>query len=357
MNIKNVLILSPSLNPEDNISGISSVVRLLVENNDNVNYIPFIQGKRDKDSRGGKWLLNQLSTPFRLLKLLSRTHIDIIHFNLGLEPMSVIRDFSLFLLLKIFSYPILLHIHGGRYLTSKPRNCFLKLMITCFLRYADKILVLGNNEKKSLSTQYRIEMDSIHVLANAVLMSPLTPREKQYQSVFSILYLGRVDKNKGLVEILDVFKGLENQDIDFCFYLCGVGPDKEWFVSECTKIIGDKLIDKGLIYGDEKQLILKLSHIFLLPSYFEGLPMALLESMNNLIVPIVSSVGSIPDVVVQGQNGYLVSSPIEIINIINKLNDDRDLLKSLSISAKDTVSKSFSLDCYLERINMYYNIL
>lgn len=357
MNKKNILVISPSLDPEDNISGISSIVRLLVKYNENVNYIPFIQGKKDKESRGFKWLLNQLFTPFRLLRLLSQTHIDIVHFNIGLEPLSLIRDLGIYWILKIFSYPILLHVHGGRYVISKPHKFSLKLVITYFLRYADLILVLGNIEKKSLSQKYEIGMDSIHVLANAVLSSPLTANEKQYQSVLSILYLGRIDKNKGLVEILAALEGMENQRMDFCFYLCGVGPDKEWFVSECSKIIGDKLIDKGLIYGEEKQQILNLSHIFLLPSYFEGLPMALLESMNNLIVPVVSSVGAIPDVVIQGENGFFVSSPNEIVNIINELNKDRDLLLKLSISARDTILKHYSLDHYLEKMNMYYNLL
>ena len=357
MNKKNILIISPSLDPEDNISGISSIVRLLVEYNDDVNYIPFIQGKKDKDSRSFKWLLKQLFTPFRLLNLLFRTHIDIIHFNIGFEPLSLIRDLGIYWILKMFSYPILLHIHGGRYLTSKPQKYSLKLVIAYFLRHADMILVLGCVEKKSLSKQYGIDMESIHVLANAVLSSPLTVSEKPYQSILSILYLGRVDKNKGLVEILKVMEGLENQGLNFCFYLCGVGPDKEWFVSECSKIIGNKLIDKGLIYGKEKQLILNLSHIFLLPSYFEGLPMALLESMNNLVVPVVSPVGSIPDVVVQGKNGFLISSPREIINVINNLNSNRDLLLELSISAKDTICKHYSLDCYLKKMNMYYNLL
>lgn len=354
---KNILIISPSLNPEDNVSGISTLVRLLVKYNECINYIPFIQGKKDKESRGGKWLLNQLFTPFRLLKLLCRTHIDIVHFNIALEPLSLIRDLSIYWILKMLSYPVLLHIHGGRYVISKPQNSLLKFVIFYFLRHADVILVLGEIERKSISEQYGVDAESIHVLANAVLLSPLTVNDKQYQSVLSILYLGRVDKNKGLVEILATLDGLEEQGDNFLFYLCGVGPDKEWFVSECSKIIGDKLIDKGLIYGEEKQQILNLSHIFLLPSYFEGLPMALLESMNNLIVPVVSSVGAIPDIVVQGKNGFLVSSPKEIINAIEKLNRDRNLLLELSVSAKDTISKYYSLDYYLKNMNVFYTLL
>lgn len=351
---KYVLIVSPSLDPKENISGISSIVNLLVEYNREVHYIPFVQGKKDKDFRGLKWLLNQILTPFRLLIILFRKPIDIIHFNIGLEPLSLIRDFGIYWILKKLSYPILLHIHGGRYLTSIPSNKVLKYVICYLLKYANQIVVLGNLEKESLSKLYQIDINSFDILSNAVAPSPINIIEKQYNSVLSILYLGRVDKNKGLKEILSVLDSLMRKDINFYFYLCGVGQDRDWFITECSKVIGNKLIDKGLIYGEEKLRILKLSHLFILPSYFEGLPMALLESMNNYVVPIVTPVGSIPHVVRQGENGYLVSSTNDMVDVIIKLDKNREQLFNLAKSAKETINSSFSFEYYLKEMNKYY---
>ena len=49
-NRKSVIIVSPSLDPTVNVSGVSSVVNFIVSNNKNVNYIHFQQGKADKES-------------------------------------------------------------------------------------------------------------------------------------------------------------------------------------------------------------------------------------------------------------------------------------------------------------------
>lgn len=354
MKKKNILIVSPSLDPKENISGISSIVSLLVDYNEEVHYIPFVQGKKDKESRGTRWLLNQILTPFRLLMLLFHTHIDIIHFNIGLEPLSLIRDFGIYWLLKKMSYPILLHIHGGRYLVSSPSNRILKYIICYLLKHANHIVVLGNLEKESLSGLYQVDINSFQILSNAVAPSQMNISEKQYNSVLSILYLGRVDKNKGLKEILSVLNILMHKGINFNFYLCGVGQDKDWFIAECFNVIGNRLIDKGLIYGEEKLTILKISHLFILPSYFEGLPMALLESMNNYVVPIVTPVGSIPHVVRQGENGYLVSSISDMVDAIVNLDKNREILFNLAKSAKETINSSYSLDNYLRKLNKCY---
>ncbi|SEF46362.1 glycosyltransferase family 4 protein [Parabacteroides chinchillae] len=354
MNKKNVLIITPSLNPEDNISGISSVTRLLLEYNKEINYIPFLQGKKDTENRNLGWLLKQMMTPFRLLKCLSDNSIDIVHFNIGFEPFSLFRDMIIYYLLIVKSYPVILHIHGGRFVKTKPANKLLKLIIDYLLRHANQILVLSELERKSLSDLYNVQQGCIDILSNAVMPSTISFSDKAYEAKSSILYLGRIDKNKGLLEILESLTELNTLGEDFEFNLCGVGSDRDWFVEECRKRIGDKFIDRGLVYGNEKLEILKRSQVFLLPSYFEGLPMALLESMNNLVVPVVTPVGSMPDVVKSGENGFLVTSTSDITETLLKLIKDRTLLRKLSVAAKETIDQSYSLDSYLKKMNDLY---
>ena len=357
MNKKNVLIITPSLNPKDNISGISSVTRLLLEHNKGINYVPFLQGKKDAEHRGLKWLLKQIMTPFHLLKCLSKNSIDIAHFNIGFEPFSLIRDIIIYYLLIVKSYPVILHIHGGRFVKTKPTNKLLRYIIYYFLKHADEILVLSELDKSFLCNLYNVQQNNVYVLPNAVQPSNISFSDKPIDARFSILYLGRIDKNKGLSEILVSLSELKALGEDFEFNLCGVGNDRDWFVEECRKRIGDRLIDNGLVYGDEKLKILKCSHVFLLPSYFEGLPMAMLESMNNFVVPVVTSVGSIPEVIKSGENGFLVSSTADITDVLLKLIKDRALLGKLSVAVKETINRSYSLDSYLEKLNDLYMTL
>lgn len=351
---KRVLIISPSLNPEENISGISSMTNLLIACHRTVDYIHFIQGKKDNEKRGFKWILKQVYTPIRLIRILQQHTISYIHFNIGFEPFSLYRDIIIYSILYRHQYPLVLHIHGGRYTQSLPVNKLLKKIILRFLEKASLIIVLNQVEKTFLLNNYSFLSDSrVHVLPNAIdsKSTDIFTQKKQEDTKLNILYLGRIDKNKGLSLILEALVGLKEKNIDFTFYIGGVGPDTEWFVHECNQQIPNNYIYKGLVSGDNKQNLFAKSHVFLLPSRFEGLPMALLESMNNRIVPVVTPVGAIPEVVYHGQNGFLVNDKQDIITILELLSKDKITLNQLGENARNTITSRFSMTSYIENFD------
>jgi glycosyltransferase involved in cell wall biosynthesis len=340
-----ILIITPSLNPSDNISGISSISRLLVREAKEYRYIPFIVGKKDAEKRRLSWLFHQISAFTRLCRI-KRT--DWVHFNLGLEPRSLLRDIFLYGAILAKHIPVVLHIHGGRYMNRQPGA--FKYLISFFLRKADTIIVLSRKEKLFLQTNYpKIPGRRIEVIPNAVLMPEMSPEEKDYRSDLSILFLGRITWAKGLRKIAPALEGLKEKGVPFTFYLCGVGPDKEAFMHMLSPSLHDCIKDMGLVSGARKQQILKASHLYWLPSDFEGLPLSLLESMAHFVVPMVTPVGSIPQVVNE-KNGRLVSSAEDLIQAVCELNADRDLLRSLSETARKTVEETYSPSRFIARI-------
>ena len=293
--------------------------------------------------------------PFRFCLVLSRNNIDWIHFNIGFEPFSLLRDFPLFLIAKMFRKKILLHVHGGRYVLAKPKAFLLKILIHIFFKYSNSILALSNKEKTALVENYNLCNNSVTVLSNGISISSLVElSEKSFVSKLSILYLGRIDANKGLKEILAALEILVAENLDFEFCVCGTGPQKDSFLVECRRILGDKLKYKGIVFGNLKQQVLKDSHLFLLPSYFEGLPISLLETMANYVVPIVTPVGSMPDVVKSGKNGFLVNSVDDIVNVIFEMSKNRDRLVQIADNAAQYVRENYSMDEYVNRINKLY---
>ncbi|MCD7978218.1 MAG: glycosyltransferase family 4 protein [Tannerellaceae bacterium] len=351
----NVLIVTPSLDSSENVSGISSMTNLLVKNHTSVNYIPFIQGKKDNEKRGIRWLIKQLYTPFRLMSILRRDPVSYVHFNIGFEPFSLYRDIIVYSILHIRHYPLVLHIHGGRFAQSLPENEILKKIICYFLEKASLIIVLNKAAKKFILEQYEFLTDKrIHVLPNAINSDnqDISAFKKEDNHKLNLLYLGRIDKNKGLSVILEVLSCLKKRNVDFTFHIGGVGPDTDWFVQECSRKIPHNYVYEGLVTGDRKQALLSKSHVFLLPSLFEGLPMALLESMNNWIVPIVTPVGSMPEVIQHGENGFLVKNAEDIVTVLNILSNDRERLYDMGENAKNTIRVHFSMSSYLEKLKV-----
>ena len=350
-----ILITTPSLNPTDNVSGISSMVRLLIRYNPRHRYHPFILGKKDREKRGLIWLFALLKIPFSLYSFIRANHIKIAHFNLGLEPPSLLRDIIPYMLLFSQRIPLCLHIHGGRYMSSVPKNFLFRWIIKLFLKKSSEIIVLSSVELNYLKSQY-VFLDSkkVHVIPNAVEIPDIKTLDKDYSVPFNLLYLGRIDRKKGLHIIADSLHELAQRGISFKFHLCGVGPDKDWFMSLLSEHAALSVIDQGLVFGDKKKEILKLAHLFLLPSSFEGLPMALLESMGYGVLPLVSPVGSMPDVVADGENGFLIRSAESIVSAILLLDQDRKNLEMMAQAARETISHRFSIKHYVNKINAIY---
>lgn len=352
----NILITSPSLDTKDNVSGISSITRLLMSYNTKVNYYHFVLGRKDNSKRGLFWLIIQMKTPFKILTFVRKHHISAVHFNIGFEPLSLLRDVFPYFLLYLKGLPLYLHIHGGRYISSIPDSIILRSIIKFFLKKSTEILVLSSTECDYLSLHYPFLFGKkIWVIPNAVEIPKENELKKDYQSEFlNILYLGRIDRKKGLETIARSLNELSDKGISYRFYLCGVGPDKDWFIKQLNGAAYASIIDKGLVYGEMKKEVLSLSHIFLLPSFFEGLPMALLESMGNAVVPIVTPVGSMSVVVQDHENGFLINDDTAITDIIVRLNQERNLLAAMAFRSRKTIMEQFSITRYVDMINEIY---
>lgn len=93
-----------------------------------------------------------------------------------------------------------------------------------------------------------------------------------------------------------------------------------------------------------------------MPTYFEGLPMSLLECMSYGVVPVITPVGSIPEVVVDGNNGLFINVKDTdcIVEAIRKINSDRNLLNRLSVNARNTIFSKFSTLQYISQLNHIY---
>ncbi|MGH3627544.1 MAG: glycosyltransferase, partial [Sciscionella sp.] len=91
--------------------------------------------------------------------------------------------------------------------------------------------------------------------------------------------------------------------------------------------------------------------VLLLPSRDEGLPTAILEAMAFGLVPVVSPVGSIPEVITDGVNGLLVpvGDHAALGAAVRKLIEDPALLTALGVAARAT-AESMSESNYAARL-------
>ena len=348
-----VIIVSPNLDPSISLGGVSSVARFIVENNKTCNYIHFELGKRDAQKGGIARLLNLSNRFYAWKSLLKSNPSYIIHYNLPLSPASIIRDFFFMREARRQNRKMIVHVHGGIYMNSSHIPLALKRLLSHIFKWDVPFIVLSEHEKDVLSS--RFSPKRVYVLPNCVELGYPVARTND-ENVLAIGYLGRITEAKGMNELIEVCKVMQSKGVPFRLKIAGVQDKNTSYLESFEKILGNKFMYAGIVSGNAKEDFLNSIDIFVLPSYFEGLPMSLLESMSHGAIPVVTPVGSIPEVVKDGINGLLIKEHDvdSIVNAIIHLHKQEALRLGLSKAARTTIEEHYSPVRYFEKLNSIY---
>lgn len=150
------------------------------------------------------------------------------------------------------------------------------------------------------------QWNKVHVVHCGI---PIPPRpEKQPSSPGTrIICVGRLCPAKGQFQFLEVVKRLTNLERKFQVELVGTGPDEDFLrQSIAAQGLSDTIRMTGALAHHEVLKAVAQASLFVLPSFAEGIPVALMEAMA-LGVPVVStSIAGIPELIESGRSGVLV---------------------------------------------------
>jgi glycosyltransferase involved in cell wall biosynthesis len=351
----NILITSPSLDPTKNISGISTVVQSIIKYNKEHHYYHYLLGRADKKVNKLLWGIQLIKQFLVFPFFVKKNKIKMVHQNLPFDPKGVLREFVINYWCYILRVPVVLQLHGGAFIIEGTSNKIFIKLIQFLFRNSKQVIVLSEEEKILLKEKFAY--DKSVVLPNCVDSSIFKCVEKtQNHNKPTLLYLGRIEQNKGIYELIEALKKLKN-DFNFNFVLCGIGSLTDYGIDAFRNILGDDFEYKGVVSGESKIKIIKESDIFILPSYFEGMPMALLETMAAGVVPIVTNVGSMKQIIKHETNGLLIEK--------QNSNDLYEKLKyiilnpvhyqKISNNAQSTIRANYDIEKYIFKLNDIYS--
>lgn len=126
-----------------------------------------------------------------------------------------------------------------------------------------------------------------------------------------LLFVGRIELEKGVGRVIEVARGLKQRNISFHINLVGDGPQAEGFKKQVDQEGLEKVVTfTGWKSKDEVAKYYKSAHFILHPSRAsEGWPKVLSEAMAYGVVPLASTVSSIPQIL--GQTGAGLAIPAE----------------------------------------------
>ncbi len=183
-----------------------------------------------------------------------------------------------------------------------------------FKRKLVKPITISEKSKASFFSFYHLEStlipNSIRKPIPSVhfekVKEEVTRLQKEGSSV--LVNIGRVSNQKNQLQLVDAVQELNNNGANIQLLIIGgYRPGEEDLLNK----IKTKTSDKIHLLGEKNNATdyLFLADAFILPSFYEGLPITLLEAMSLGCTPICSPVGGIQDVIKNGVNGYLLQSP------------------------------------------------
>lgn len=248
---------------------------------------------------------------------------------------------------------IIIHMHGSEFDVFYDQECDdeKKKKIKKIFEMSDKVIALSE-EWKSFLTKI-CDSSKIVIIYNAVKVPEYIRKDF---SDHNILFLGRLGKRKGTYDLLEAVPKVIESIPDAHFFLGGDGE-----IEECQVRCKDSNIESyvtlmGWVSGKEKEEKLKSCSVFVLPSYHEGMPMAILEAMSFGELTVSTYVGGIPKVISDGYNGFLFQAGDvdKLAKILIDVLENADKKRIIARNGYDTILNKFDASIMAEEVNNLY---
>lgn len=275
---------------------------------------------------------------------------EVVHIHMA-SDVSIYRKTPFIWLTKVFGKKLVIQQHGGNIQQFYYSECGKgkQKFIQKTLRKADAFLVVAPYLKDIFKDI--VEEEKIEILTNAIEI----PKEaEQDYSKQKLLFLGRLCKEKGIGELLEAVQDLKKEFQRLELFLGGVWVDEE--LKKKAEECGDFVHYLGWIDAKKKDEYLRYCNIFVLPTYFEGLPMSLLEGMAYGCACVACEVGGIPQLMTDRKDGLLIPAKEvqELKGALRELLQDQNLQKELGESARKRIEENYEISKRVDRLTEIY---
>lgn len=266
------------------------------------------------------------------------------------------------------SRPVL-HVHGGGFRAfHEDSGAFMRFLIRWTLGRAAQVWVLGEGLRGQV--EHLVPAQRVRVVANGV-PDPLDgdpawapgaaggarPPSRDDAAPLRLLFLSQVSAWKGVEVVLAAAESLVAEGTPFHLTLAG-----GWAREAERRTLGPRiraleeagvLHVPGVVTGTAKDRLLLGSDVFLLPTRYplEGQPLAILEAMSAGLPVVATPRAAIPDMVVDGETGFLVpeGDPEAVVRAVRALAEDRGACRRLGAAGRARYEARFTARAALGR--------
>ena len=303
----------------------------------------------------------RLKTYLNTIKILRQGNYDVLHTHGGTSGFWG-RTASFYLRsprIKIHTYHGIHYVHMQRVksklfllvdrMLCKNTN---RIISVCESDYKNSLKLKISVPEKLVLIYNGIEIDKYSVMSER---DKIRAKFKVPADKFVFGNIGRLNIQKGQEYLIEAFSKVHRNYPDTLLWIVGSGEEE----AKLKNMVANFSLENFVMFlGDQKNIVEIFSAIdvFILPSLWEGMPLALLESMAAGKAVIGTSVDGITEIIGDMQNGLLIppKNTEMLANAMEKILLDKHLRNLISENAKKTILKKYSAQFTAEQIGKIY---
>jgi len=225
------------------------------------------------------------------------------------------------------------------------------------LRWADAIVVSSRNEYAE-ALEFGVNKKKVHVIPAGIDVADYGPHQDKSNEILNLLFVGRIARDRHLEPIIETLQYLDEVKLTI------VGGEekrsslsRKGYLSELKALVdelgvGRQIIFAGRKYGKELISYYQAADIFVYTSLYENFGQTLLEAAVAGLPIISTPVGIAPEIVVNGETGFLVSDDPKMISErirqLNNVSTRTEFASRIKEMVKEKFAWSNIIDQYLQ---------
>jgi glycosyltransferase involved in cell wall biosynthesis len=288
---------------------------------------------------------------------------DVVHLHTAFSPgVTALRAGALALVARARGSAVLLHVHGGRlplWATTPSRRLVVRLALLPVTH------VLAVSAAVAETLQAAAPSRPVELLDNGVDVDRFTPAgaaSRDADRTPRVLYVGLLSPRKGVLDLAAASAELRRRGLAHELHLVGgtpdEGPDAEAAVRAGLSGLPEVVLH-GSVDHQQMPMVYREADVFCLPSWYEAMPLSVLEALATALPVVATDVGDVARAVLEGETGRLVQprQPAALAEALALLLGDREKRSTMGLAGRELVRNRFFAGATQRRLAEIYDQL
>ncbi|MBR5907062.1 MAG: glycosyltransferase family 4 protein [Bacteroidales bacterium] len=303
-------------------------------------------------------IYNYLGIINNQIKYLRRERFDIVHICSS-ASWGLLKDLLMLKISQHFHVASIVHFRFGRIPELKEQNNWEWKLLQKVVKMANVVITIDERSYKVLLSEGYENVQNIPNPIAPDVLSVISERKEERQKGY-VLFVGQCYPQKGIFELIEASRGIENITVNF------IGPINEQILEKMGKKARECGVANIVIQGEKPYDLvireMKRCTVFVLPTYTEGFPNVILESMACGCPIITTDVGAIPemlDIKHEGNCGICVK-PHDVAALheaIKKMIVDEEYATYCGMNAQKRVNEQYSMPIVWDKLTRIWESL